>query len=334
MRKRLIEELGGLPPLEEWLYLLKEETRNSIMIEGHFVSEEEMEAVLSGKGAITRDEEVALHYFKIALFVYGLAYENYKTGEFIFSESLIRQINKGVLGERGEYRKGEIRIAGARLRPPSPFHLEKWMKLYVDWVKENAGSGDFTDFLAKEHVLFESIHPFPDGNGRTGRVILNYLLISRGYPPVVIKGDEENRKRYIRALEVAEEPLVELFQKEPDRRELEKAMNEMNAELMKELIEEALIRSMDTILAPLLEKKRSITLMPSSEVASELGYSPDSIRELIRRGYFIAIKRGKSWFTHPSLDVRESKFPRLGLENLENPTEEDHESGEWFTPER
>ena len=100
IRKKLLEQLGGLPEPrvqnEEWLYLLGEETRNSISIEGYFVSEKELEDVLLKGRTETRDERVAFNYFRTALFLYGLAYENYKTGEFTFNEALIRQTSKGV----------------------------------------------------------------------------------------------------------------------------------------------------------------------------------------------------------------------------------------------
>ncbi|EDP74676.1 Fic family protein [Hydrogenivirga sp. 128-5-R1-1] len=307
-RRKLLESLGGLSePIvrnEEWLYLLGEETRNSILIEGYFVSEEEFEKALKAGKPETRNMEVALNYFKTALFVYGLAYENFKSGEFLFSESLIKQINKGVTGEFGDYRRGDIAILRAKISPPSPFHVPDWMRLYVEWVREHFGDGDFTESLAKGHVLFECIHPFPDGNGRTGRIILNYLLLSKGFPPVVIKGDKESREKYIRALQIAEEPLREVIEGRPGKERLEKALGEMDIRLMKEIVGESLIRSLDIILAFTLERKLGIALKPSSEVAKELGYSPDSIRELVRRGYFIAVKRGKTWFTSPELDVR------------------------------
>ena len=323
-RKKLLESLGGLPePVvrnEEWLYLFGEETRNSILIEGYFVSEKEFEEALRIGKPETRNMEVALNYFRTALFVYGLAYENFKSGEFLFSESLAKQIKKGVTGEHGDYRGGDIVIWGAKVHPPSPFHVPDWMRLYVKWVKEYFSDEDFTGFLAKGHVLFECIHPFPDGNGRTGRIILNYLLLSRGFPPVVIKGDKESRERYIRALQIAEEPLREIIERLPDRERLEEALGEMDVGLMKEIIEESLIRSLDTILTFTLERKLGITLKPSSEVAKELGYSPDSIRELVRRGYFIAVKRGKTWFTSPELDVRKMKHSKGNVNAFSSPS--------------
>lgn len=49
------------------------------------------------------------------------------------------------------------------------------------------------------HVKFENIHPFADGNGRTGRLLMNYLLVLNSHPPIVIH--EEDRKQYYSALE-------------------------------------------------------------------------------------------------------------------------------------
>ncbi|MBQ2329957.1 MAG: Fic family protein, partial [Oscillospiraceae bacterium] len=49
------------------------------------------------------------------------------------------------------------------------------------------------------HAKFENIHPFADGNGRTGRLIMNYLLVLHNHPPIVIH--EEDRRAYFAALE-------------------------------------------------------------------------------------------------------------------------------------
>ena len=70
--------------------------------------------------------------------------------------------------------------------------------------------------LAKLHANFERIHPFLDGNGRTGRLVLNLILVRLGYPPAIIfKGE---RRRYLAALDRADRgdqgdygPLAELI---------------------------------------------------------------------------------------------------------------------------
>ena len=74
-------------------------------------------------------------------------------------------------------------------------------------------SGAEPETLARLHSSFEQIHPFLDGNGRTGRLILNLLLVRLGYPPAIIyKGD---RLRYLAALRRADQgdhgPLAELL---------------------------------------------------------------------------------------------------------------------------
>lgn len=90
--------------------------------------------------------------------------------------------------------------------------------MVTDWIGEvqalgREGKGIEPEALAKVHVRFEQIHPFLDGNGRTGRLVLNLLLVRLGYPPAIIfKGD---RRRYLAALESADQgdygPLGELL---------------------------------------------------------------------------------------------------------------------------
>ena len=67
------------------------------------------------------------------------------------------------------------------------------------------------------HAKFENIHPFADGNGRTGRLVMNYLLLTNNHPPVIIH--EEDRKSYYSALEVWDEkqelaPLIRYLQEQ------------------------------------------------------------------------------------------------------------------------
>jgi len=112
-RKKLLDKLGGLPePVienKEWFYLLEEETRNSIIIEGYFINKEELEQALVGNKPVSKSQEEAVKYFKTAKFIYGLAYENYKSNEFLFGIPLIKQINKE-LCFNGEFRKGKLKL--------------------------------------------------------------------------------------------------------------------------------------------------------------------------------------------------------------------------------
>jgi hypothetical protein len=65
--------------------------------------------------------------------------------------------------------------------------------------------------------------------------------------------------------------------------------------------------SFDRILIRLLVEKEGIKLKPAREVGMALNYSPDSMRTLISRGKFIAVKRGKEWLTHEKLLLKQNK---------------------------
>src|SRR4030067_1417459 len=305
----LLKRLGGLPEPEvineEWLYILKEETRNSILIEGFFVSEDELEEVLASGRPLKRNQEEALNYYRAARFLYGLSYENYRSKKLFFGIPLIRQTNK-TIGEKGEFRKGDSRITGAKIVPPPGLYVNDWMAFFEEHINQGFSQDGFFNFLAKQHVLFEAIHPFNDGNGRTGRIILNYFLISAGYPPVILKGDEENKKKYYKALEQADYVLRKLTTLPFSRQDVQNALEHMEISLLEDLMLESLRVSIDRILTRLLEEKERMKLKPAKEVGKALNYSPDSIRTLISRGKFIAVKRGKEWFTHEKLLLKKN----------------------------
>ena len=74
---------------------------------------------------------------------------------------------------------------------------------WVDAVNElEPRTPDFIEALAVTHARFEQIHPFLDGNGRCGRLLLNLILVRCGYPPAIIY--KKDRTRYLRALDRAD----------------------------------------------------------------------------------------------------------------------------------
>jgi Fic family protein len=306
-RQSLVKELGGLPPPQvknkEWLYMLKNETRNSIMVEGIFVNENELEAVISGNNRQIRGAADILNYFRTAGFIYGLGYENFSNNELILSRGLIRQINKGVLDglarEPGELRKGKVVIGGAKIQPPE-FDLENWLDLYIQWVKEKIDTLPVIQLIALQHGFFEAVHPFEDGNGRTGRILTNYLLLSRGFPLVTVKGDNPSREVYYTALQQSDLQLVPLFKDSADYERLCAALEKTGTTKLEKLFFKGLRESMDRILVSLLEQ-RGEAMLPAEELAASLGYSPGSIRKLVERGKLIAVIRGKTHYSHPSL---------------------------------
>lgn len=91
----------------------------------------------------------------------------------------------------GSFRRHEIRQFSGGMTPPSwvevPARIAEWVAESCSLVEPAEGGEPLADRLARSHNRFEQIHPFIDGNGRTGRLALNLMLIRLGYPPIVIE---------------------------------------------------------------------------------------------------------------------------------------------------
>ena len=101
--------------------------------------------------------------------------------------------------EPGEYRWDQRYISSSPIIPPPPARVPQLMKGLIAWAAK--AEGPAIETAALFHLVFEDIHPFPDGNGRTGRVLLNFMLMSAGYPAVSLKADEAGIAAYYRAIE-------------------------------------------------------------------------------------------------------------------------------------
>jgi Fic family protein len=117
------------------------------------------------------------------------------------SENIIKQIHYLVLAnkreDRGVYRRVPVRIMGAQAEPVQPYLIQPRMEQLMLSYAES--TEHIVRKLARFHIEFEGIHPFIDGNGRTGRLILNLELIRNGYPPINVKFTD--RKRYYDAFD-------------------------------------------------------------------------------------------------------------------------------------
>ena len=102
------------------------------------------------------------------------------------------------LGERpGEYKKHDFVTGREEIGAP-PEDVKEEMDELLDDI-QSVPPGKALTAAAFFHAKFENIHPFADGNGRTGRLLMNYLLVIHAHPPVIIH--EEDRKAYFDALE-------------------------------------------------------------------------------------------------------------------------------------
>lgn len=126
----------------------------------------------------------------------------------IFSERVLKEIHhlilKGIDRENaGVYRSIGVRISGSSHLPPEPYMLLPLMEEVFVFYKQNKSVLHPVILAAEMHERIVRIHPFIDGNGRTCRLIMNFILMQNGYPIANIKGELENRLRYYNALETA-----------------------------------------------------------------------------------------------------------------------------------
>ena len=230
--------VGGLPlPVEAdaiWEGIWYEEAHHSTAIEGNTLVLKEVERLLRERKAVG-SKELAEYlevegYAKAAQWVYAQAVRespDWSARELI-SLTELREIHKLVVepvwlhsppdglqaGEGpGSFRQHDIRPFTGGMTPP-PF--SEVPSLVTDWlVDANRGPADGEHpmvFIADLHSRFEQIHPFRDGNGRTGRLATNLLLVRHGFPPAVIY--KRDRTRYLNALRRADRgdpgPLAEI----------------------------------------------------------------------------------------------------------------------------
>lgn len=178
-------------------------TYNSNAIEGNTLTQSETELVLTKGitiGGKTLDEhlEVIGHQEAIA-YIEALAQQETKISEWEIKQIhnlILRKINPE---EAGSYRTLDVMAVGTNYRYPPHYLLSQLMHDFVTWLNSEAALGlDPIEYTTIAHYRFVSIHPFRDGNGRTGRLLMNLLLIRAGYPIVVI--DNQIRNDYINAL--------------------------------------------------------------------------------------------------------------------------------------
>lgn len=174
---------------------LVEFTYNSNAIEGNTLTLQETALALEGvtiDRKPLKDHLEAVGHRDAFLYVTSLV-----SNKVPISERIIREIHALVLMNRpedkGVYRRIPVKIMGAYHEPPQPYLVPVQMeRLVADLSHDNRHT---IEKAALFHLNFEGIHPFIDGNGRTGRLILNLMLMQAGYPPIDVKF-ADRRKYY------------------------------------------------------------------------------------------------------------------------------------------
>ena len=164
-----------------------EYTFNSNAIEGNTLTLRETNMVLQGltiNQKPLKDHMEAIGHKEAFDFVRELVQKQEP-----ISERVIQQIHYLVLADkkddRGVYRRVPVRIMGAQHEPVQPYLIQPRMEQLIMSYTES--TEHIVTKLARFHIEFERIHPFIDGNGRTGRLLVNLELMKAGLPPIDIK---------------------------------------------------------------------------------------------------------------------------------------------------
>lgn len=232
--------LGGLPSPDEagfvWRDIWHLEAHHSTALEGNTLVIREVELLLDegrAVGAKPLKEYLEVKgYADAATWVYGQARNgaSNNAGDVITLTEL-RQIHATAMGsvwgvaphpdagERegpGSFREHDIRPFPGGMTPPSwplvPAKTRDWLdetNRVASRLRDGLNPEPFPEALATLHNDFEQVHPFIDGNGRTGRLAMNLVLVRLGYPPIIVM--KRQRDAYLKAMQRADEGDVGLL---------------------------------------------------------------------------------------------------------------------------
>ena len=196
-------------------------TYNSNGIEGSTLTYAETYAILYNdnsfiiQGKEPREIYEAINHKKALEYLLDFLNKDEELND-IFIKKLNEIINKDIQDTDG-YRKVKVIIKGSDHIPPEAVQVPNLMYYFIDNYN-NYTENDIFYKIAKFHIDFEKIHPFEDGNGRTGRLLINYELIKNNIPPIVI--EKEDRVKYFELLRNEDIENLSIWFKEKSLREL------------------------------------------------------------------------------------------------------------------
>lgn len=281
---RMLNKLRPLPPAS--VHKLKEQfavemTYNSNAIEGNSLTLKETAWVIADgltiKGKPLKDHlEAKDHYDAINHLYEIIEGGTRQTISEVFIRTMHRLVSRETLGEEsGVYRSGNVMITGAAHSPPDVHKVPLAMRDMIFWCRAHQSRYHPVELAALVHHKLVFIHPFSDGNGRTARLVMNLLLMSQGFPLVIIL--KTDRRRYYKALARADQGEYHAFVR---------------------FVAQAVERSLNIylkILSP--TRAHSDMYLPLSTISKMTPYSEKYLNLLARYGKLAAHKEHRIWLT-------------------------------------
>jgi len=305
-----LANVGGLPHPEEaegiWEGIWYEETHHSTAIEGNTLVLKEVKTLLD-EGRAVGEKELREYlevqgYAEAASWVYQQAHRaGLSSDKPLVAPAELREIHRLTVEPvwrhfppadhdpnegPGSFRRHNIEPFDAGMQPPPwpdvPPLILDWIRradglaAYTKhWLESGMALGDASDHpiaqVADLHAAFERIHPFRDGNGRSGRLILNLILVRFGYPPAIIY--KKDRLKYLRGLDRADKG-------DPGQ--------------LSDLLARAVTHGIDRFLLPNLAGPHR--MIPLSALA-DADLSLIALRRAADRGRLRALRRSDQWYS-------------------------------------
>ena len=195
-------------------------------------------------------------------------------------------------------------VTQSRFRPIDHFYVREAVELMVRWVNRNLKRSKYTPvtLAVLVHTWFETIHPFRDGNGRAGRILLNYILIGSGHLNIAIKGfTKADRDKYYDALEQGDDCFEDINRmlekgKKLSLAQADKIVTAGPLAGLKEIVLDRLAESLKRMQRGATSGLDKDAVIPLRDLARLYDYSQDYLRNLINRGELKARKQGKLWY--------------------------------------
>lgn len=172
-------------------------TYHSNAIEGSTLTYSETYAILFNDNSFKiqnvepREIYEAINHKKAML----LLFDKLKSDDKSLTEKFIKDINETInrdIKDTKGYRKVGVLIKGSEHIPPKPKQVNSLMAYFTYNYNKDINDDIFYK-IACYHIEFESIHPFEDGNGRTGRLLINFELLKNNLSPIVIPKEERTK---------------------------------------------------------------------------------------------------------------------------------------------
>ncbi len=187
-------------PENIWKGMSSLNTYGTNAIEGNTLTYDEVETVLLDQKGVEKPIADIMETLQHEKAFRNLINRRARPIDLINILELHEEIFKGLMADAGQWRRTNVVIRGAQFSPPRPekvvMRMEELIKEYDQ--RDLEGEEPFT-LGSWMHHGFESIHPFSNGNGRVGRLLLNLHLMKHNWPPVnVLPGD---REAYLKSLQ-------------------------------------------------------------------------------------------------------------------------------------